>query len=431
MTGLSTATPAMALRAGLKLGPAAVGGIWGVLLTLIPLYDYFLRPNYEGSSLYHSVNYVVPAIAFLSTATLMAAVGFSFVAAWVIGVDYRRQSFMAALAMTLVVLAALSGMTANAPVMPLVILTLFLAYVMAVNFGALNHWEAAFQAFAAAAVVVFTLGDILALTSRDVSWGRLGGHAGPNYWGMVSGAALMLCLCLKPAWLRIPVILVALLTLYETQARGSIVAATAGAAAMGAISLMRLPARHALLIAVVAAIAAVLVFIFGSDFISHKILLLDDQYRGAASNGSGRLIGWAETINVIAAHPLFGVGLKQHEQYLHAVANAHNAYLAAAAEQGLIGLTVYLALMVGASVRAVFKVFEQFTRQRIVLVGYLIYLLMLGLFEQVSYQTGNSFALIGMIAAALSWRAEPRLPTGGDRLAPASTGGRTARGPTP
>ena len=317
MTGSASMSASAPGQARSRLNPSVIGVVWGALLTLIPFYDYFLRPNYEGSSLYQSVNHVVPAIAVLSTATLLAAVGFSFVAAWIIGVDYKRQTYMAGLSMTLTVLAGLSGMTANAAVMPLVILTLFLAYVMAVNFGAL---------------------------------------------------------------------------------------------AMGLIKLMRVPTRNALMMVVLAAIAGVLVFIFGSGFIAHKVLLVDDQYRGVASNGSGRLIGWAETLNVISAHPLFGVGLRQHEQYLHAVSSAHNAYLAAAAEQGLIGLAVYLFLMVGAAIRALFKVLEQYTRQRVVLFGYLVFLLVIGLFEQYSYQTGNSFSLIGMVAAALSWRIEPKDP---------------------
>jgi len=375
---------------------------------LIPFFDFFLRPNYVGSSLYQSVNHVVPIIAFLSTATLLAAVGFSFIAASVLGVDYRRQSWMVALSMTLTVLAGLSGMTANSAIMPLVILTLFLAFMMAVNFGALNHWESVFDSFAATAVVLFIAADLLALTSHDFTWGRLGGHAGPNYWGMVSSSALILCLRVRPAWLRIPVVLIACLTLYLGQARGSIIGVVSGGVVMASMKLVRMPTRIALLAVVLAVLVGVLIFVFGSNFIAHKVLLIDDQYRGVASNGSGRLIGWGETFNIIAAHPLFGVGLRQHEQYLHAVSNAHNAYLAAAAEQGLIGLAAYLCLMIGATIRALLKVLKLYSPQRLVILGYLIFLLTIGLFEQYSYQTGNSFALIGMIAAALSWRLEPR-----------------------
>lgn len=388
--------------------PEVIGAVWGGLLALIPFYDYALRPRYEGSALYQSVNHVVPAIAILSTATLSVAVGFSFASAWLLGVDYRRQALMIALALALTVLAALSGLTANAPVMPLIILMLFLAYTMAVNFGALEPWAPTFTGLATAATGLFIVGDLLALTSRDFTWGRLGGHAGPNYWGMVSGSALMLCLCVRPAWLRIPVVLVACLTLYLAQARGSIVGAAAGAAAMAAVRLARTPLRQALIALAAAGLGIVLVLIFGGDFIAHRVLLVDDQYRGVASNGSGRLLVWAETLNVIAAHPLFGVGLRQHEQYLHAVSSAHNAYLAAAAEQGLIGLTVYLVLMAGGTLRALIKAVQEGSAERLVLMGYLVFLLTIGLFEQYSYQTGNTFSLIGMIAAALSWRQEPR-----------------------
>jgi O-antigen ligase len=170
---------------------------------------------------------------------------------------------------------------------------------------------------------------------------------------------------------------------------------------------MRMPARNALLIVVGVVLAGLLVFVFGGDFIAHKILLVDDQYRGAGSKGSGRLIIWSETLNLIAAHPLFGVGLRQSEQYLHAAASTHNAYLAALAEQGVIGLAVYLSLMVGATVRALRKVLKTYTPQNLVIFGYLVFFLVIGLFEQYSYQSGNSFSLIGMVAAALSWRLEP------------------------
>jgi O-antigen ligase len=408
MIGLGVTSHASPVRAMSRLSPSVIGCLWGALLAAIPFYDFFLRPNYEGSSLYQSVNHVVPAIAILSTATLLAAVGLSFAAAAVIGVDYRRQASMVVLSMTLTVLAALSGMTANAPIMPLIILTLFLAFTMAVNFGALDHWEPVFDAFASTAAVLFIIADLLALASHDLTWGRLGGHAGPNYWGMVSGSALMLCLCLRPAWLRIPVILVACLVFYLAQSRGSMIGAVAGLTAMAAVRLLHIQSRYSLLILVVASLAGLLIIGFGGNFIAHNILLVDDQYRGAASNGSGRVIIWGETLKLIAAHPLFGVGLRQSEQYLHAGTSAHNAYLAAAAEQGLIGLAAYLLLMLGAAIRALLKAIQAYTRQRIVIFGFLVFLLVIGLFEQYSYQTGNSFALIGMIAAALSWRVEPR-----------------------
>jgi O-antigen ligase len=177
---------------------------------------------------------------------------------------------------------------------------------------------------------------------------------------------------------------------------------------MAAVRLLHIQSRYSLLILVVASLAGLLIIGFGGNFIAHNILLVDDQYRGAASNGSGRVIIWGETLKLIAAHPLFGVGLRQSEQYLHAGTSAHNAYLAAAAEQGLIGLAAYLLLMLGAAIRALLKAIQAYTRQRIVIFGFLVFLLVIGLFEQYSYQTGNSFALIGMIAAALSWRVEPR-----------------------
>ena len=92
MIGLGVTSQASPVRAVSRLSPAVIGCLWGALLAAIPFYDFFLRPNYEGSSLYQSVNHVVPAIAILSTATLLAAVGLSFAAAAVTTGDRRRWS---------------------------------------------------------------------------------------------------------------------------------------------------------------------------------------------------------------------------------------------------------------------------------------------------------------------------------------------------
>lgn len=392
----------------LALSPTMSGVIWGALLGTIPLLNYFFRPAYRFSSLYELVDDNVLIVSALSTLALLAAAGFSFVTASIFSIDYRRQKFSAALFFGIALFGLLSSMTSNAPGVPIVISTQILAFSMAINFGTIDNWRPIFAAYCATLSVMFAAADLLALLSHDYTWGRLGGHAGPNYWGLTSGSALMLCLLLRPAAIRIPIILIALATLYLAQARGSMMGALLGATSMAAIKLMRTSAlRSALWIAIAAAALAVVGVGFG-ELIANHILLLHDASRGVASGGSGRELVWAETMNLILEHPLFGVGLHQSSRYLHAAAGAHNAYLATTAEQGLVGLAFYLALLVGGWARAAYKALNAPSAEHLVLVGFLGFFVGVDFFEAYALQTGNPFSLTVMIVMALAWRVDGR-----------------------
>jgi O-antigen ligase len=397
-----------AARVFVEFMPSGLGAIWGSLIAIIPFFDFYFRSNYEGVGLYQATldTHTNVAVSVLATLSLLAAAGFSTFAILTIGVDYRRQRRFFILTLVMVVFATLSSITAEAPTMPLVLATLIIALGMAINFGAINSWEAVFKAFSATAALMFTAAELLAVFSHDYTWGRLGGHAGPNYWGMAAASALMLCLAVRPVPLRVLVVVVALVTLFLAQARGSEIAAVSGAAAMVSVKLVRTPLRRSLPWSIAGVVLIVVIAAFFSEQIAKKILLVDDAYRGAASNGSGRFIGWGETLNIIGAHPMFGVGLRQHEKFLHAVANAHNAYLAVTAEQGFIGLILYVTLTIGALARAAREYIQKPSTSRVILMGFMAFFISLGTVEQVSLATGNSLTLIMFVVAALAWRAD-------------------------
>lgn len=400
----------LAPRRSLVVTPGLIGVVWGAAIGCIPLINFFFRPNYVFTGLYDARDVSVVIISVLSTLALLAGLGVSFLAALALGVDYRRQSLGAALFFALLLSAVVSGLPANAPAMPLLLVTMAAGFVMDINFGALDQYQQVFRSFAVTATVLFILGDLLALFSRDFTWGRLGGHAGPNFWGLVSGSALMLCLLMRPAWLRVLVVAVACLTLYLGQARGSMVGTAIGASLIGMVKLARMPGRRATFWAIAGATGVIVLLLFFGDAIANKLLLVNDASRGAGSKGSGRLLVWSELLQLIGAHPLIGLGLHGFEQYLHATAAAHNAYLSTTAEQGLIGLALYLILMIGGLVRAIGKALRDPTGLYLAVVGYFGFFLGIGLFEANSLQTGNSFSLIVLICAALAWRVEPETP---------------------
>ena len=406
------------------IAPIVVGAICGAFISSLTVLNFALRRPWEAAALYAAHEDTPVLLSVLATLALVGAAAMSFVASWRLGADYRRQKLSFLFFYALSLSATISGLAADAANMPILLGTMFLAFAMELNIGALDDWRPLLSAFCVAATLVFAFADLLALTSHDYTWGRLGGHAGPNYWGINSAAMLILCLFLKPAWLRVPIVAIALVTLYFAQARGSMLGAAVGLSLMAGLKLARMPARRSVFWAVVGVCGLAVILILFGDLLAKKILLLNDANRGAGSKGSGRLLIWQEVLSVVGDHPLIGVGLHQVQQYLRAASVAHNAYLSTLGEQGLVGLTIYLVMMVGGLVRISIKALRDPTAPYLPLAGFIGFFLGLGLLEAYSLQTGNAYSVIVLICIAIAWRVE--IPAPSHAPLPIQAWGRTA-----
>src|SRR5205814_4208676 len=81
--------------------------------------------------------------------------------------------------------------------------------------------------------------------------------------------------------------------------------------------------------------ALMLMFLFGPDRFSPASVHGDDS-------ALGRILAWQAGLKMLAGHPIFGVGHDQFEKY-HEI-TAHNSFVLAMAEGGLVQLVAWVGL---------------------------------------------------------------------------------------
>jgi O-antigen ligase len=96
--------------------------------------------------------------------------------------------------------------------------------------------------------------------------------------------------------------------------------------------------------------------------------------------------------------PIFGIGFRQHEQFL-AGAPSHNAYLAMLADTGILGLIVYLVLLIG-SLMASWGIQDRRTRRFVLalVVSYVV----IGFFERRAINSGNPYGVFFLMCCAVA-----------------------------
>ncbi|MBR0987616.1 O-antigen ligase family protein [Bradyrhizobium liaoningense] len=104
------------------------------------------------------------------------------------------------------------------------------------------------------------------------------------------------------------------------------------------------PSSQAVLFVVAAISVAVLLLWLDVGSLLNKLLLLDDKYRGQGTDASGRSGYWAAAIQVWIDHPIFGAGSSYPSRL--GVPQAHNFFLYALADYGLIGIALIVVLVV-------------------------------------------------------------------------------------
>jgi O-antigen ligase len=234
----------------------------------------------------------------------------------------------------------------------------------------------------------------------EYRWGRLVAGHESNVWGLIALSVGVAAFGIQNHRIAAACWIVALVTLYNASSRGSMVGFCLAAMLFLWYWLFHARAFHVSW-RVVAAMSAVVVmaylmFSFG-DLILENVFRINEPDRGLSSGFTGRDQAWSEAVNVWLSAPILGVGFRKHEELMVVTRlSAHNAYLAMLADTGVVGLTLYLALIVRAAVSAMRMIGPQALRYIILAIigSYAV----LGFFERRALNTGNAFSILFIIA---------------------------------
>ncbi len=410
-TPAASANPASDLARSRRLGWA-----WGVWLGLFSLASFTLRPppvrNVLDLDQYRDPGpKLAAALVLLALAAMLPALW----GAATRGVDFRRARFLGPVALFLCLSIPLSYIPPSDPLEVVYVVIVFNALAaMALTVSTNVDGEALFASLFSSFAIGQTLVMIWVIKDHDYFWGRLFGRVQPNYWGEVAQAAVIAAIAMRGWWMRAVVIVVGLWIIYATQSRGSMVALAVGL--MLAFVLYTTISRWRAPLWIGAILALVLLVTLGSHFILEDLFKVSDPRRGAGSGLTGRAAAWEETLNLITSHPWTGVGYRQHEHYLTSEASAHNAYLATAADTGVIGLAAYMLFLLGGLVRACVKAVNDRSMVAVTCAAYLAAFMVDGLFERSALNTGNAYCQLMILVAAWAWRQDN--PYAGAALAP-------------
>jgi putative inorganic carbon (HCO3(-)) transporter len=166
---------------------------------------------------------------------------------------------------------------------------------------------------------------------------------------------------------------------------------------------------------IVAAVTAVLVIAGGGAFVADKVAGASTQR--VTSDRSRRI---DLTAQVFALHPLVGVGLGSQPGATQAVSKnggppslfvSHTTPLTVAAELGIVGLVLYVALLAGAA-KALLRVFRIEAAFGLALTAVFLALLVHSLFYAGFFEDPLTWLVLGIASSFLAARAAPRVEPG-------------------
>jgi O-antigen ligase len=388
-----------------------LGGLWGVWLGLFPALDFIFRPSLSRNiNDFNQVRNAVPQLAFALVSLALSGAVIAALGAASFGVDFKRAKYFALPALLLCLSVPLSYLPLNdTKVIVYIILIYNLFAYHAVSISTNLDRDTLLAATFSTLAVAHALMLIAVLIDHDYSWGRLFGRNAPNYWGFVAQTIICATIAMRGRYLRLALVGLSASVLYLTQSRGSMVAILAGVALVLVLYSLRSRARIWLWLSV--ALGVVIVVGVGGNFVADDLLQLSVQGRGLDSGVSGRANVWRETWELFSNHPWFGVGYRQHEQYLTSEASAHNAYLATLADTGVVGFIGFAVFLFGGLWRLIARQLVQPSRTTLASIAFLTAFAVNGLFERSALNTGNAYCQVMVLVAAWAWRYQsPPLP---------------------
>ncbi len=244
-------------------------------------------------------------------------------------------------------------------------------------------------------------------------WGRLvANDLQPNVWGLLSLNVCIAAFARKPGPVAIAAFAAGTVTMLQASSREHMLALVI-ALLVAAVLYLRTINPPRLIMVLAGASIALVATAFVLDpyltsavqYVGTDVLLLNSSSRGVNSGFTGRADIWAATIDLWLKHPLFGVGFRQHEQFLEGGMPSHNAFLAMLADTGVFGLLVYLVLLVRSLV-ASWSIEDAATRRFVILV--IVTYIVIGFFDRRAINGGNPYSLFFLMCCSLALTEQSR-----------------------
>lgn len=237
-------------------------------------------------------------------------------------------------------------------------------------------------------------------------WGRLSAGASPNTWGFVALNVAAGAFCLNSRLLAGFCWAVVLLTMYNAQARGSMFA-TLPFVFISIYHLLvyqrRIDVSWKVMGAFGVLVVAFLTITAYPDFITDKVMRLNDPSRGLQSGATGRDEAWAEGLKIWSDNPLLGVGYRTHEQHMHFTRlNAHNALIAMLADTGVLGFLLYVGFLAASYFAAIRGIADP--KLRLLIAAIVVSYALAGLFERRAINVGNAYSITFILACLVALR---------------------------
>lgn len=186
------------------------------------------------------------------------------------------------------------------------------------------------------AIIALANSAIVIFTARSDPFGIQ-----PNWWGELMVAFSVSALALNSLFLRTVIYILAALVLFFVQSRSGMIgwAIVIGIEAARAWKQANAGGRMGLVLLVV--LAGFIAFGFTSlgAFVSDKVLLLNNEYRGLGTGFTGRIEGWEEALDAFGRNPIFGQGLGLYSY-------VHNGFLQVISEGGVVLGAIILAFWI-------------------------------------------------------------------------------------
>lgn len=400
-------------RSGGVLGFLLEGGFWGLWLGLSPLVLFATAPPRMPIYLYGEVDTRLETPGSKLVTVLLIAIGIFPAIITIIAQRFRPAQALPIVTLAMLVLSMISisllGSSDTSDVIKpaLGAFVFFLAFILV---SGEMRTEIFIRNLLMGYAVMQAGAALIALADGNFLWGRFMGRLGPNFWGAVCAYGLLAATVARQRWLFILLAAIDLVVLLLAQNRSSELAM-----AFGGLLLILLAYNWSTLVGRLwmwlAGVAGGLALMALMPIIINKVLLVDDPRRGIDSGGTGRAAAWKQALDVFEQHPLLGVGYRHHEQYITAASSAHEAYLATAADMGVIGLLLYLAFLATGICAGLYKTLVHRSKVHAALTAMMLGYAIQGLFEQRALNFANSISLMIIMAVALATKIElePRL----------------------
>jgi len=240
----------------------------------------------------------------------------------------------------------------------------------------------------------------------EMLWGRLvANDLQPNNWGLMGLTVCLGALARKPGPIGVAGFLAGLATILQASSREHLLALAVVLLVVMVLYFRTMNTVRLWAILATSCVVLILVALLldpyildAVNYVNHDILLVDSKNRGIDSGFTGRTGVWGETFDLWLKAPLFGIGFRQHEQFL-AGTPAHNAYLAMLADTGLLGFIVYVVLLVS-SLIASWGIEDLRTRRFVLtsIVGYII----IGFFDRRAINAGNPYGVLILMCCSVA-----------------------------